>query len=130
MSSTATQVETEQLASAESNIPMEDAGEVQIPIVGRSPRSIAYLDPKETLLVIDVVHKHLPPCPGITIPVLRLPTPTPPALKFQPRGATSTPMRQVNFDDQLAVAPLDDSIPLIADDVPADEQAADQQDFL
>ena len=72
MSSTATQVETEQLASTESNMPMEDTGEVQIPIVGRSPRSIVYLDPKETLLVIDVVHKHLPPCPSITIPVLRL----------------------------------------------------------
>ena len=58
------------------------------------------------------------------------PTPTPPALKSQPRDAASTPMRQVNFDDQLDVAPLDDSIPLITDDVPADEQAADQQDFL
>ena len=58
------------------------------------------------------------------------PAAKPPALKSQPRDAASTPMRQVNFDDQLDVAPLDDSIPLITDDVPADEQAADQQDFL
>ena len=53
-----------------------------------------------------------------------------PALKSRPRDADSKPMRQVDFDEQLDIAPLDDSVPLIADDVPADEQAADQRDFL
>ena len=56
----------------------------------------------------------------------RLLTPAPkPALK-SPRDADSKLIRQVGFDDQLHVAPPDD---LIADDIPADEQAADQLDF-
>ena len=56
----------------------------------------------------------------------RLLTPAPkPALK-SPRDADSKLIRQVGFDDQLDVAPPDD---LVADNVPADEQAADQLDF-
>ena len=71
MSSTTVQVETEQ----------EEA--TQNPIVGKSPKSVMYVDPTEVLLVIDIHHKrleHLPNGPRITIPVLQL-------VKQHPSGA-------------------------------------------
>ena len=71
MSSTATQVETEQMVPEESNGPTEQEV-TQNQIVGKSPRSVVYVDPSEALLVVDIVHEYLPTCPSITIPVLHL----------------------------------------------------------
>ena len=55
----------------ESNGPTEQEV-TQNQIVGKSPRSVVYVDPSEALLVVDIVHEYLPTCPSITIPVLHL----------------------------------------------------------